>query len=931
MRKSILFSLLVFSAGLLPAQIPSGYVQTTATVSALANGQYGASWTNLSSSPQLALLGCVSSFQQTVSGAINSFGSFSVLLADTAQICPTPSTWTFTISCPAPTKGSYQVAVPVTGGGGTEDISAQIAAALPSSPCSNSGGGGVLNGTPACPAYYQGTIGGSPTGTVGSGVGACFIPNLVVGGAAQDTALAQITGTGGYYSLPQGLINYANPLVFTASGTRLEGVTWGNRNYALNPTVLNYSGTSGYALEFNPVQPGMIYLNNLNIYSSTGSNTSGAGIYLTGQQINNANENGDVLENIYVDGFPQCMILNAIGNSVFRKLYCNGGSGGNSSMFAIDVGGSGANSLDFSSIQVNCNSLTWGYRLQDGGGDHVELGDINACLGDVWIGDYGHGYIPANADVTLNDHEATYGPAAVVDQYGSATVHDAESTVAYYLGPAFEALNAAQLVLDVKNPLNEQPLPITSATPSSTGGVLTSSSCISGVCTFAYESTQSAFTIPGTATTVALNSGVSATGACTFTTGTTNSCALVWSTIASANGYTVCEYGTVLSVTGYYQIATTSAGNYTVTGSESLGAPCPLGNVPLGVESSYQSNISCIGSQTNQPGGQTFGLSIMDVNGESHYCPSVNRATTLGTIPAAGLINRGSCSWGFEPSGTTGSDALNCYYRGYVGSTPTDKVLNLLNPQISIPQSFTDTITNPGTMWTWVEPSNTPTEAQVIITGTGTSNDRAQLQIFNASQSGCSGEFQISDTNNSTAAQNSGVNFSNCQITFSHPFDVEPFTVAISGTNQSSPLVGLTADIWDATGSASAKYSCFWQLTTTNTANTPAVSYALTCPTVTHITPASLNMDISVLPGGLKAASFNPIAGRKGTFTCTSGGTITIANANELATSDVIISLNAQGGTISTPPGMKTVTAGTGFTVLCATSDTSVYNYDILN
>ncbi len=72
-------------------------------------------------------------------------------------------------------------------------------------------------------------------------------------------------------------------------------------------------------------------------------------------------------------------------------------------------------------------------------------------------------------------------------------------------------------------------------------------------------------------------------------------------------------------------------------------------------------------------------------------------------------------------------------------------------------------------------------------------------------------------------------------------------------------------------------------------------------------------------------------AARKGTFVCTASGTITISNTNELATSDVIISLNTAGGTISTSPAMKTVTAGSGFTVLCGAGDTSTYNYDILN
>ena len=72
-------------------------------------------------------------------------------------------------------------------------------------------------------------------------------------------------------------------------------------------------------------------------------------------------------------------------------------------------------------------------------------------------------------------------------------------------------------------------------------------------------------------------------------------------------------------------------------------------------------------------------------------------------------------------------------------------------------------------------------------------------------------------------------------------------------------------------------------------------------------------------------------AARYGTFVCTGAGTITITNSNMLATSNVVISMNAAGGTITTPPAMKTVTGGTGFTVLCGVTDTSTYNYLIMN
>lgn len=81
----------------------------------------------------------------------------------------------------------------------------------------------------------------------------------------------------------------------------------------------------------------------------------------------------------------------------------------------------------------------------------------------------------------------------------------------------------------------------------------------------------------------------------------------------------------------------------------------------------------------------------------------------------------------------------------------------------------------------------------------------------------------------------------------------------------------------------------------------------------------------------ITGGTLNVVAARKGTFVCTGAGTITITNANELVTSDVFISLNTAGGTITTPPAMKTVTSGTGFTVLCGATDTSTYNYDIPN
>ena len=150
MKKIVLLALLLFPA-LALAQIPSGYVQAEATVPILANGSFGAAWTNLSSSPQLGLLGCVSTFQTTVNGTIDSYGKFSVLLADPGQICPAPSTWTFTFSCYTP-PGAFIAPITVTGGGSIDDITSQILAAAPANICQGGSGGRQLtvetNGAP---------------------------------------------------------------------------------------------------------------------------------------------------------------------------------------------------------------------------------------------------------------------------------------------------------------------------------------------------------------------------------------------------------------------------------------------------------------------------------------------------------------------------------------------------------------------------------------------------------------------------------------------------------------------------------------------------------------------------------------------------------------------------------------------------------------
>lgn len=65
-----------------------------------------------------------------------------------------------------------------------------------------------------------------------------------------------------------------------------------------------------------------------------------------------------------------------------------------------------------------------------------------------------------------------------------------------------------------------------------------------------------------------------------------------------------------------------------------------------------------------------------------------------------------------------------------------------------------------------------------------------------------------------------------------------------------------------------------------------------------------------------------------GTFTCAASAA-TVTNTKVDAGSAVIITLKTVGGTVA-QPFIATITPGTGFTVTCGASDTSVYNYAIL-
>lgn len=70
---------------------------------------------------------------------------------------------------------------------------------------------------------------------------------------------------------------------------------------------------------------------------------------------------------------------------------------------------------------------------------------------------------------------------------------------------------------------------------------------------------------------------------------------------------------------------------------------------------------------------------------------------------------------------------------------------------------------------------------------------------------------------------------------------------------------------------------------------------------------------------------------KNGTFTCNGTSAVTVTDKNVQSNSLIVVGLKTVGGTVGALPSVKTITAGTGFTISGTASDTSVYWYLIIN
>lgn len=144
-----LFLLLWLSPVLALAQ----FTTVTATVTTLQSATYTFDFVNQASGGP-PLLGGISVFPTTVTGAFDASGHLSVSLADNNQVTPIPSQWRLSVAlCKGSASGPIGFHIQQTITGTTVDLSSALTAALPSIPTGCNGGGGGSGSVQPAPQF----------------------------------------------------------------------------------------------------------------------------------------------------------------------------------------------------------------------------------------------------------------------------------------------------------------------------------------------------------------------------------------------------------------------------------------------------------------------------------------------------------------------------------------------------------------------------------------------------------------------------------------------------------------------------------------------------------------------------------------------------------------------------------------------------------
>lgn len=157
----------------------------------------------------------------------------------------------------------------------------------------------------------------------------------------------------------------------------------------------------------------------------------------------------------------------------------------------------------------------------------------------------------------------------------------------------------------------------------------------------------------------------------------------------------------------------------------------------------------------------------------------------------------------------------------------------------------------------------------------------------------------------------------------------QAFTPFTDTTDTAANIIAAVANLVNKIGTAMVyRY--------VNNTNAPATLQGGTGVTVSGVTVIPPNSWADFLITYTAAATLTMVGVGQGYFPSTgsyvnNGATpVTVANANVTANSIITFTLKTVGGTVSaSPPNVKTITPGTGFTVAGLASDTSTYNYEI--
>ncbi len=845
-------ALAIFTFGLsAAAQIPSGYVQTTATVPALANATYGAAWTNLSSSTQLGLLGCVSTFQQTVNGKVNSYGTFTTLLADTAQICPSPSTWTFTFtfSCPAgQTPGGFTVAVAVTGGGTTEDISSQIAAALPATPCGGAIPSSYVSKTQTTLQTMAGPLAWSPTsaatttlqnlsGLSTTDIGTQTMVGSLAVGSSTPTTIGASGINSGIPALGQELI--PDPTFSNASQWSATAGNW---------TVAGSSGTVNTAATVSNSS------SNLYIYTGASSGT----IYKVVYTLASVSQ-----------GSIQCGLGGSTAptaNCAFRSSagtytdYLTADSSSNGNLVFTPVNFTG--SISLVSLRAETTYVQGLSTCRDAANN---LFYTSSCPS------YFQGMPLIYPGLSVPIGQFLAGWDSITAGYGGASPVPYTNYIVPYLGGP----ENNYLITNVGVP---------------------GQTCANVLKNIAHYTAQWA---NNTRTNVA----VSWCGTNDFAGGA--DVAQTFQSFAAVNR--------ALQQAGYKvvvvpMLSRTAQDTNKAAYNQLIREQWPSFADALADSPAMWHYLECDGCNSNSTYFDADDTHPTQLSQQTIIAPAIGAAVTYVTRSKTSalytfgtdLVTNGSFSSG---SGWTlgtnwsvsGGAAVSI---GSNGGQSVYQNIGLLTSGVLYAVTYTIESYTSGILSVYFGGSLNPSAYGPGRSALGTYTD------FILADSSVNGNIIFNSYNGSPFI--GSFSFVSVKPVGSPTIDGDTCSTAAgmlyrSSTCNSSGTSGNLVQ-WGADG------------TLTNGPVPPSGAIVGTTDT-----QALTNKTVAV-----------PSA-RKNTFVCTAGGTITITNTNYIATSDVVITMNTSGGTITTPPAMKTVTPGVGFTVLCGASDTSTYNYSIWN